>query len=165
MSAMVSQITGVLIVYSTVCSGADQRNHQSSVSLAFVRGIYRWPVNSPHKGPVTRKNFHLMTSSWDWLDTVMKKESWRGLIFKRLRFIVVANCEKVTNQLHCVTMRLTFTSKLERVLHVFTLLKTKLVKIKKRPIAQKARFSLKKRVCKNTYLMLRLWLLVLFLIL
>ena len=27
------------------------------MSLAFVRGIHRWPVNSPHKGPVTRKMF------------------------------------------------------------------------------------------------------------
>ena len=36
-------------------SGADQRKHQSSTSLAFVRGIYLWPVNSLHKGPVTRK--------------------------------------------------------------------------------------------------------------
>ena len=44
-------------VYWTVCSGADQRKHQSSASLAFVRGIHRWPVNSPHKGPVTRKMF------------------------------------------------------------------------------------------------------------
>ena len=55
--AMASQITGVSIVYSTVCSGANQRKHQSSASLAFVRGIHRWPVNSPHKGPVTRKMF------------------------------------------------------------------------------------------------------------
>ena len=37
--------------------GGDQRKHQSSASLAFVRGIHRWPVNSPHKGPVTRKMF------------------------------------------------------------------------------------------------------------
>ena len=57
MSAMASQITSLTIVYSTVYSGADQRKHQSSASLAFVRGIYRWPVNSPHKGPVTRKMF------------------------------------------------------------------------------------------------------------
>ena len=41
----------------TVYPGADQRKHQSSASLAFVRGIYRWPVNSPHKGPVTRNMF------------------------------------------------------------------------------------------------------------
>ena len=57
MSAMASQITGLEIVYSIVHSGADQRTHQSSASLAFVRGIHWWPVNSPHKGPVTRKMF------------------------------------------------------------------------------------------------------------
>ena len=57
MSAMASQITGVSIVYSTVCSGAGQRKHQSSASLAFVKGLHRWPVNSPYKGPVTRKMF------------------------------------------------------------------------------------------------------------
>ena len=37
--------------------GADQRKHQSSASLAFVREIHRGPVNSPHKWPVTRKIF------------------------------------------------------------------------------------------------------------
>ena len=57
MSAMASQITGVSSVYSTVCSGADQRKHQSSVSLAFVRGIHQGPVNSLHKGPVRQKMF------------------------------------------------------------------------------------------------------------
>ena len=40
------------------------KKHQSSASLAFVQGIQRWSVNSPHKWPVTRKCFHLMTSSW-----------------------------------------------------------------------------------------------------
>ena len=44
MSAMTSHITGISIVGSTVCSDADQRKHQSSVSLALVRGIDRWPV-------------------------------------------------------------------------------------------------------------------------
>ena len=57
MSAIASQITGVAIVSSTVCSGADQRKHQSSTPLAFVREIHRWSVNSPHKGSVTRKMF------------------------------------------------------------------------------------------------------------
>ena len=57
MSAMASQITSLTIVYSTVYSGANQRKHQSSASLAFVRGIHRGPVNSPHKGPVARKIF------------------------------------------------------------------------------------------------------------
>ena len=57
MNVMASQITGISIVYSTVCPGADQRKHQSSASLAFVGGIHRWSVISPHKGPVTRKMF------------------------------------------------------------------------------------------------------------
>ena len=52
-----SQITSLTIVYSAVYSGEDQRKHQSSASLAFVRGIHRGPVNSPHKWPVTRKMF------------------------------------------------------------------------------------------------------------
>ena len=57
MGVMASQINSLTIVYSTVYSGADQRKHQSGASLAFVRGIHRSPVNSPHKGPVTRKMF------------------------------------------------------------------------------------------------------------
>ena len=56
-SGMASLITSLTIVYSTVYSGADQRKHQSSASLAFVRGIHRGPVKSPHKWPVTRKIF------------------------------------------------------------------------------------------------------------
>ena len=52
---MASQITSLAIVYSIVYSDADQRKHQSSASLAFVQGIHRGPVNSPHKWPVTRK--------------------------------------------------------------------------------------------------------------
>ena len=57
MGGMASQITSLTIVYSIVNSDADQRKHQSSASLAFVRGIHRWSVNSPHKWPVTRKMF------------------------------------------------------------------------------------------------------------
>ena len=57
MSAIASQITSLTIVYSNVCSDEDQRKHQSSASLAFVRGIHRGPVNSPHKWPVTREMF------------------------------------------------------------------------------------------------------------
>ena len=57
MGEMASQITSLMIVYSTIYSGTDQRKHQSSASLAFVRGIQRWPVNSPHKGPVMQKMF------------------------------------------------------------------------------------------------------------
>ena len=70
MSSMTSQITGVSIVNSAVCSGAYQRKHQSSAWLVFVRGIHRWPMNSPHKGPVTRKMF-----PFDDVITILKQET------------------------------------------------------------------------------------------
>ena len=57
MGSIASQITSLTIVYSAVYSGADQRKHQSPASLAFVGGIHRGSVNSPHKWPVTRKMF------------------------------------------------------------------------------------------------------------
>ena len=61
MSAMASQITGVQIVVSTVCSCANQRKHQSPAPLVCVRGINRWPANSPQspmtQKPVTRNMF------------------------------------------------------------------------------------------------------------
>ena len=56
-SVLASQITSLIIVHSTVYSDADQWKHQCSASLAFVQGIHRGPVNSPHKWPVTRKMF------------------------------------------------------------------------------------------------------------
>ena len=44
MSMMLSQITSLTIVYSTVYSGAEQRKHQSSMSLAFVRVTSEFPA-------------------------------------------------------------------------------------------------------------------------
>ena len=66
MNAMSPQITSLTTVYSTVYWGTDQRKHQSSAWLDFVRGIHRWPVNSPHKGPVTRKmlQFEYVIMHW-----------------------------------------------------------------------------------------------------
>ena len=66
MGVMATENTSLTIVYSTVYWGAYQRKHQTSASLAFVQGIHRWPVNSPHKWPVTRK-----MSSFD--DVIMMK--------------------------------------------------------------------------------------------
>ena len=57
MGMVASQITSLTIAYSIVYSDAGQRKHQSSASLAFVRGIHRGPVNSPYKWPVARKMF------------------------------------------------------------------------------------------------------------
>ena len=74
MSTMASQITSLTIVYSTVYSGADQRKHRSSTSLAFVRGIHRWPANSPHREIV---------SIW-WRHHVLHRIEGRAMAVKLL---------------------------------------------------------------------------------
>ena len=70
MGMIASQITSLTIVYSNVYSDGDQRKYQSSASLAFVRGIHRRPVNSPHKWPVTRKMFPFDDVIMIWCDIV-----------------------------------------------------------------------------------------------
>ena len=60
LSIMASRITD----NSTVCLGLHKRKHQSMCYRPFVRGIHRWPMDSPHKGPVTRKAFL-------WYDVIM----------------------------------------------------------------------------------------------
>ena len=83
MGAMASQITSLTIVYSTVYSRRRSEKHQSSALLAFMWGIHRGPVNSPHKRPVTRK-----MSSFD--DVIMWKRGqdyrpfMRGIIGLRI---------------------------------------------------------------------------------
>ena len=81
MGATVSQITSLTIVFSAIYSDTDQRKHQSSASLAFVRGIHRGPVNSPHKWPVTRKMFPfddvIMTPTKSMFRLCMHVYSWR----------------------------------------------------------------------------------------
>ena len=79
MGAIASPITSVTIVYSAVYSGRDQRKHQSSASLAFVLGIHRWLVNSPHKGPVMRKIF-------PFDGAIMEREAYVHLILIRVFF-------------------------------------------------------------------------------
>ena len=56
-NTMASQITGRSTDCLNVCSDAHLRQHHRSVSLAFVKGIYRWAVDSPNKGTETRKRF------------------------------------------------------------------------------------------------------------
>ena len=79
MGMIASQITSLTIVCSTVYSGANQRKHQISASLAFVRGIHRGPVNSPHKWPVTRKVFPFDDVIMDWSVLVQIMASHRPL--------------------------------------------------------------------------------------
>ena len=64
MSTMASQISGVLIVCSTVFLGAEQRKHQSFASLASVRGIHRWPMETWKMFPfddVIMEQYHLLS--------------------------------------------------------------------------------------------------------
>ena len=81
MGKIASQITSLTIVYSTVYSDADQRKHPSSASLAFVRRIHRGPVNSPHKGPVTRKMF-------PFDDVIMSSKLYDFVIVLRSSFVL-----------------------------------------------------------------------------
>ena len=84
MGAIASQTTSRSIVYSTVNSDADQRKHQSSASLAFVWGIHRGPVNSPHKGPVTRKMF-------PFDDVIMRLKNTPLILQYRVMVILLKN--------------------------------------------------------------------------
>ena len=80
LSAMASQITSFTIVYSTVYSGADQRKHQSSASLAPVRGIHRCPLNSPHKWPAARKMLNADLIKGFRATQIPEYDVWRLLV-------------------------------------------------------------------------------------
>ena len=91
MDTMASQITNITIVFSTFYSGADQRKHQSSASLAFVRGIHWWPVNTPHKWPVTLNFF-----SFD--DVIMKIACESGSAYLgEANFVLIGHNRKPTS--------------------------------------------------------------------
>ena len=84
-SASASQITIFTIVYSTIYSGVDQRKHQSSASLVFVRGIHRWPVNSLHKGPIM-ENVSIWWRHHDLMGCVANKchSQYMNIYWKKL---------------------------------------------------------------------------------
>ena len=90
MGAIASQITSLTIVYSSVYSGAYQSKHQSSAPLAFVWGIHRGPVNSPHKWPVTRKMF-------PFDDVIIVGSSHNG---KDISLVYSSNLVKLTTMPH-----------------------------------------------------------------
>ena len=86
----------VSIVCSTVCSGADQRTHQSSASLAFVRAIHWWLVDFPRNEAVTRKCFHLVTSSYPHRNKTRQNRGrmlWDMLYFSRMIYpVLIRTC-------------------------------------------------------------------------
>ena len=71
---MASQITNLPIVYLTVCSGADQRKHQSSASLAFVREIPRTKVSNAESVSIRWRHHDASgTMTYYW------KENWEAI--------------------------------------------------------------------------------------
>ena len=142
MSVMASQITSLTIAYSIFYLSADQRKHQSSALLAFVRRIHRRLMNSLHKGPVMQKMF-------PFNDVIMTKFSsyWSTMIFQvyveessaelmwNEKWILIGLaslcrafwpmykqiCEKLQMRLHCNEN--THTMKPLRISHIFSLKK------------------------------------------
>ena len=100
MGAIASQITSLTIVYSTVYSDADQRIHQSSASLAFVWGIHRGPVNSPHKWPVTRKMFPFD----DVIMTIPESAACRNCVVHRYVVLNWTTLHRCSVEQYLVTM-------------------------------------------------------------
>ena len=104
MTTVASQITSLRIVYSIVYSGADQRKHQSSVSLAFVRGIHqdRWIPRT--KGQLRGKYLRLLTSSCGYLyngavsgERVGKRRRDKTMMFIFNFIIYQSSCLAMTN--------------------------------------------------------------------
>ena len=81
MGVVASEITSLTILYLTVYLGADQRKHQSSASLTFVRGIHRWSVNSPHKGPVTQKMLPFYDVIMNYDDSIPKLINYLSIYY------------------------------------------------------------------------------------
>ena len=78
MGAMAPQITRLTIVYPTVYSDTNQRKHQSSASLVFVRWIHRWPVNND-----------LLANVSIWRRHHDHRFVWRNLLIVLAYFITV----------------------------------------------------------------------------
>ena len=77
MGAIASQITCLAIVYSIVYSVADQRKHQSSASLAFVRGSHR---SATGEFPAQRASNAENVSIW-WRHHVAGSSSYSHKMF------------------------------------------------------------------------------------
>ena len=108
MSAMASQITSLPIVYPAVYSRRRSKKHQSSASLAFVRGIHRWPVNFPHKGPVTRKMFPLDDVIVQQISSsfcqILSQSPCIALTTRNLRFTILIKSIRITKLYICLEL-------------------------------------------------------------
>ena len=89
MSAMSSLITGVSVVYSIVYLGADQRKHQGSAPLAFVRGFpSQMASHAEHLMMSSRwelfRSFYALKCNWCQIDVILcvcMYNAWLTLAF------------------------------------------------------------------------------------
>ena len=93
MGAIASLITSLVIVYSTVYPDADQWKHQSSASLAFVRGIHRWPASNAENVSIWWRHHGLMAAGWE-LSTCDTEWQAEGHVLN-------ANTTWISNYMHC----------------------------------------------------------------
>ena len=61
-------------LFNNFCKPTSKK-HQSARYWSFVRGIHRWPVNSGHKWPVSRRKL-------PFDDVIMPRDPWR------LRYVI-----------------------------------------------------------------------------
>ena len=118
MTAMASQITSLTIVYSNFFHGQIKESIKAPASLAFVRGIHRWPMNSPHKGPVTRKIFQfddvIMCFS-NHMGDVSRVSWWRHQVSQS----ILASAPKMMKlwfHIYTLSFRLSFSDKIETII-------------------------------------------------
>ena len=103
MCAITSQITGVSIVCSTVCWGSDNKIHQSSASLAFVRGTTgHWWLSSQRTSYTAETCFHLMTSSrWNCFMCIANIQNvMKGFATFRLPLWMTSSVQQLASRNH-----------------------------------------------------------------
>ena len=91
---------------------AQIKKHQSSASLAFMRGNHRWPVVFPHKRPITRKIFSFddvivcrpgaMSKMIQSEKSLQKNQSIIQSFWDRSHMAVCLWSEHINNPLHVI---------------------------------------------------------------
>ena len=108
MGAIASQITSLTIIYSIVYSDGDQRKHQSSASLAFVRGIHRGPMNYPHKWPVTRNIVSIWWRHHASFEGLSHKVTWLSIDSSVLHSLKSISRSMITSIYKCINAGIPF---------------------------------------------------------
>ena len=95
---MASPITGTSIIYPTVCSGVNKKKTSKLCATGLCEGDS--PVNSPHKWPITRICFHLMTSSCNVKHNIRISSGLRKTL------LLQSHLANLTNQKHQPTQNI-----------------------------------------------------------